>query len=391
MNAIADVPAYDTPFDQSEYDDRLDRLRREMEENRLDGLILTEPSDIFYLSGYDTQGFWAYQAMIIPADGPLTLVCFVEEVLHAEARGLLHAGYAFGGDHIRMTVETIEKCGLGNGRIGVDTWGRYLPVGVFQELERSLSAELVDIAGMAERQRLVKSPAEVAYIREAAAISNEVMGRVYDALRIGINDREIASILGCDSIRLGSDYFAMGPFVRFGPTMVEGHLTWQGRTFEPGHVAELEVAAVRRRYNAPILRYAVAGPIEGDLAVCAEAVQLGMEAVREATRPGAVGSEVRQAAYEVGTDHLRRNGVEATYLPGGYSVGIGYPPDWTEADIITASSNYVLQPNVLFHFVSFFQLPESRIGTSDVVLVTEDGCEFLNTLQAGPIALANAG
>ena len=113
MTDIADVPAYDIPFDQSEYDDRLDRLRRAMEEQRLDGLILTEPSDIYYLSGYDTQGFWAYQAMIIPADGPLTLVCFVEEVLHAEARGLQHAGYAFGGDHIRMTVETVEKCGSG--------------------------------------------------------------------------------------------------------------------------------------------------------------------------------------------------------------------------------------------------------------------------------------
>ena len=84
---IADVPAYDIPFDRAEYDARIHRLRLAMEAERLDGLILTEPSDIYYLSGYDTQGFWAYQAMIAPADGPLTLVCFVEEVLHAEARG----------------------------------------------------------------------------------------------------------------------------------------------------------------------------------------------------------------------------------------------------------------------------------------------------------------
>ena len=384
---IADVPAYDIPFDRAEYDARIHRLRLAMEAERLDGLILTEPSDIYYLSGYDTQGFWAYQAMIAPADGPLTLVCFVEEVLHAEARGLQHAGYAFGGDHIRTTVETVERCGLGKGRIGVDVWGRYLPAGVFRELERALSAELVDIGRMAEEQRLVKSPAEVAYMREAAAVSNEVMGRVYEAMRIGVNDREIASIFSSDSIRLGSDYFAMGPYVRFGPTMVEGHLTWQGRTFEPGHVAELEVAAVRRRYNAPILRYAAAGPIEGDLAVCAEAARLGMEAVRGAARPGAAGREVRRAAYDAGTEHLRAEGVDAAYLPGGYSVGIGYPPDWTEADIITASSGYVLQPNMLFHMVSFFQLPSARVGTSEVVLVTEDGCEFLNTLQPGPIAV----
>ena len=387
MTEIADVPAYDVPFGAAEYGDRLGRLRARMVERELDGLLLTEPSDIFYLSGYDTQGFWAYQALIVPSDGPLTLVCFVEEVLHAEARGLRHAGYAFGGDHVRMTAETLEASGLGNARIGVDIGGRFLPVGVYQELDRSLSAELVDIGRMCEEQRLVKSPAEVAYIREAAAISNEVMGRAYQAMRIGVNDREIASILTCDSIRLGSDYFSMGPYSRFGPTMVEGHLAWQGRIFEYGHLAELEVAAVRRRYNAPILRYVVGGPIEGDVAVCAEAAQLGMEAVRETTKPGVTGKAVHRAAYEAGMDHIRSRGVEATYLPGAYSIGIGYPPDWTEADIVTAFSDYALAPNVLFHMVSFFMLPGSRIGTSDIVLVTGDGCEFLNTLQPGPVSV----
>ena len=388
MSDIADVPAYDIPFDQSEYDDRLHRIRVGMEERELDGLLLTEPSDIYYLSGYDTQGFWAYQALVVPAEGPMTIVCFVEEVLHAEARGLQHAGYAFGADHAQMTVETLATCGLSSARIGVDIGGRYLPVEVYQELERTLSAELVDVARMPEEQRLVKSPAELLYMREAAAISNEVMSRAYEAMRIGVNDREIASILTCESIRLGSDYFSMGPYSRFGPTMVEGHLAWQGRTFERGHLAELEVAAVRRRYNAPILRYAVGGPIEGDVAVCSEAARLGMEAVREATKPGVTGSEVQEAAYAVGIDYLRSHGVAATYLPGGYSVGIGYPPDWTEADIITAYSDYVLQPNVLFHMVSFFLLPGVRVGTSDLVLVTDDGCEFLNTLESGPISVS---
>ena len=389
MTTIANVPAYDIPFEQAEYDARLAGLRGKMAESDVDGLLLTEPSDIYYLSGYDTQGFWAYQALVAPADGPLTLVCFVEEILHAEARNLNHAGYAFGGDHVRTTIETLKSLGLAEARIGIDIGGRYLPVAAYQAIEQELTrAELVDIGGMAEEQRLVKSPAEIAYIREAAAISNEVMARVYENLRIGINDREVASILSCDSIKMGSDYFAMGPYVRFGPAVGEGHLTWQGRTFEPGYVAELEVAAVRRRYNAPILRYAVAGPIEGDTAVCAEAAQLGIEAVRAATKPGVTGKEVRQAAFEAGTDHLRTKGVQATFLPGGYSVGIGYPPDWTEADIITSESDYVLQPNMLFHMVSFFQLPKSQIGTSDIVLVTEDGCELLNTLRPGPLAVA---
>ena len=359
-----------------------------MAESALDGLLLTEPSDIYYLSGYDTQGFWAYQALLVPADGPLTLVCFVEEILHAEARGLDHIGYAFGGDHVQATVTALEQAGLSRSRIGVDIGGRYLPVAVYQQIEEALDgAELVDIGRMAEEQRLIKSAAEIAYIKEASVISNTVMGRVYEAMRVGVNDREIASILSCDSIRLGSDYFAMGPFARFGPTMVQGHLTWQGRILEQGQAAELELAAVRRRYNAPILRYALAGPIEGDYAVAAEAVKAGLDAVAQTARPGAVGSEVRSAAYEAGTEHLERNGVDAAYYPGGYSIGIAYPPDWTEADIITETSDYVLRPNVVFHMVSFLQLPDARAGTSDIVVVTEDGCELLSTLEPGPVSV----
>ena len=385
---VADVPAYDIPFDPTEYDDRLIRLRTEMEERGLQGVVLTEPADIYYLSGYDTQGFWAYQALVVPFDGPLTLVCFVEEVGHAEARGLEHVGYSFGGDHVAATVATIERAGLAHARLGVDQGGRYLPAAVLREIGAGLpNASIVDISDLMEGLRLVKSPAEIAYIREASVISNDVMGTAVEAMSIGVSDRSIAMILTSGSIAQGSDYFAMGPYVRFGPTMVEGHLTWQGRRFEKGDVAELEVAAVRRRYNAPVLRYVVAEPTEPHLEVASEASRLGIQAAVAATAPGVLGSEVQAAAYEAGFEYVTQHGVAGTYLPDGYSVGIGYPPDWTEADVIAASSEYVLEPNMVFHMVSLFLFPQARIGTSELVIVTDEGCEALNTLDPGPVVV----
>ena len=321
-------------------------------------------------------------------DGSLTLVCFIEEIGHAEARGLQHVGYEFGGDYVAETVATIGRLGMHQSRLGFDLGSRYLPAAAFQEIERRLErAKIVDISGLMENLRLVKSEAEIAYIRDASGISNKVMGDALEAMAIGVSDRTIAMILSCGSIANGSDYFAMGPYVRFGRTMSQGHLTWQGRRFEEGDAAELEVAAVRRRYNAPILRYAVAGTLEGHLAVAAQASRLGMEAVSAVTAPGKLGREVRAAAFEAGSGYVADHGVEATYLPNGYSVGIGYPPDWTEADVITASSEYVLRPNMVFHMVSLFLFPEERIGTSDIVIVTETGCELLNTLDPGPIAV----
>ena len=385
MTEVADVLARDNPFAAEEYTERLTRLRGRMERLEVDALLLTEPADIFYLTGYDTAGYWAYQALVVPADGEMTLVCFIEEGLAAEARNLDYAGYAFGEDHVKTTIGTLTAKGLARERIGIDISGRYLPAAVFDELKRQLSAaSIVDASGVMEDERLIKSPAELRYIREASAISNQVASNALDVCEVGVSDRLVSAVIAADCIKLGSDYPAMGPFVRFGPAIFEGHVTWQGLTLEKGWIGHMELAAVRRRYHAPISRYVIARPLDGDLAAATEGVKIGLDTVAAVAAPGKTGAEVRGAAYEAGMDHLRSAGLDGDYLPGGYSIGIGYPPDWTEADLITATSEYVLQPNMAFHMVSFFLFPPLRMGISEVFIVTEDGNERLNTIDGAP-------
>ena len=169
--------------------------------------------------------------------------------------------------------------------------------------------------------------------------------------------------------------------------MLEGHLTWQGMTLEEGWIGHMELAAVRRRYNAPIGRYFMARPIEGDLAAAAEGVKLGIDTVAATAAPGRTGKQVSRTAHEVGMDHFRSAGLEGVYAPNGYSIGIGYPPDWTEADVITPTSEYVLAPNMAFHMVSFSSFRRIAWETSEVFIVTEDGCERLNTLDPGPTSV----
>jgi Xaa-Pro dipeptidase len=375
---VVDRVSYGWPFERSVFDDRLRRLRTDMERRDLGAVVATEPGDIYRLTGYDTQGYWNHQALVVLRDEPARLVCFIEEVKHAEARDVKPVGYRFGEDHVAKIVGLLRGRDLADG-VGIDASSRYLAVGTYLRLRDELhDIPLVDVSDLLEDHRLVKSSEEIRYLSEALQISNEVLRDSIDNLGIGVNDREIAAQMCSDAIALGSDYFTQSPYVRFGPSMVEGHLTWQGRVLNAGDAVELEIAAVVRRYTAPIVRFAIAGPMRGRYADGAEVALEGMRRVRAAMRPGVRGADVWAEAYAAG------DGTGLDYLPGGYSVGVGYPPDWTESDVVTATSKRQLSPGMVIHMVSFCQLPTARVGTGDVLLVTTEGCRSLAAFPLGP-------
>jgi Xaa-Pro dipeptidase len=375
---VVERMSYDWPFERSVFTDRVRRLREDMAQHGFGALIVTEPSDIYRLTGYDTQGYWNHQALLVLHEDPLRLVCFVEEVGHAEARAVVPVGYRFGEDPVVKIVKLLRS-GDVDGAIGIDAMSRYLAVDAYLRLRDELpGVELVNASGLLEAQRLIKSPDEVAYLTEALRISNEVLRDSIDNLGIGVLDRAIAAQMSFDAIALGSDYFTQSPYVRFGPSMVEGHLTWQGRKLAPGDAVELEIAAVIRRYTAPVVRFAVADRIQGRYREAAEVSLDGIQRARKAMRPGARGSDVWGDAYAAA------DGTGLYYLPGGYSVGVGYPPDWTESDLITATSRRELRAGMVIHMVSFCQLTTARVGTGDVILITDDGCTSLAPFPMGP-------
>jgi Xaa-Pro aminopeptidase len=118
--------------------------------------------------------------------------------------------------------------------------------------------------------------------------------------------------------------------------------------------------------------------MEGRYRDGAEVALEGMRRVRTAMRPGVRGADVWAEAHAV----AYRTGLD--YLPGGYSVGVGYPPDWTESDLVTATSKRELRAGMVIHMVSFCQLPTERVGTGDVLLITDDGCVSLAAFPLGP-------
>ena len=93
----------------------------------------------------------------------------------------------------------------------------------------------------------------------------------------------------------------------------------------------------------------------------------------EATKPGNTCHDVAIAFWEV----LEKHGVEKESR-AGYSIGLGYPPDWGEhtLSIREKRNDSFLEPNVTYHLMCGMWMDTWGLELSESIRVTQDGCEL---------------
>ena len=141
----------------------------------------------------------------------------------------------------------------------------------------------------------------------------------------------------------------------------------------------LEVPGCVRRYGAALMRSAVVAPVSAELERMADVSRQALESMMRAIRPGRPLGEVWQVWANVlakaGFFHRRRT---------GYSIGVNFPPDWGEAQILafSPSEGRLLEPNMTFHIPSNVQVfGKAMMSTSETVLITSSGCELLTSFD----------
>jgi Xaa-Pro dipeptidase len=305
--------------------------------------------------------------------------------------GVDHVGYGDDEDAGHAAVAALRRLGIGDGRVGVDRSSMFLPAGVWEEMEQGLpSVEWVDTSrspsdverfrtGLVDEVRLVKSEAELGYIRRAAAISDRAVMAGLDAAAVGVNEKEVAAAVYGEMIRSGSDYPGFVPLIRSSETLMQEHSTWRDRSLQHGEKLFLELSGATARYHAPLTRmaYVDAAPREAERA---QTLALdAFDAVVAALRPGVETGVVYEAWQQVvdgglGHSRLRRHHC-------GYSVGIGFPPSWVGSSTVLGirrEGRVRIAAGMTFHVLSWITDP--NLGdhfVSDTVAVFEDGADVL--------------
>ncbi len=369
-------------FSLEEYRRRYDAVQDGMRRLGLEALLVRGPENICYLTGYETPGYYKYHALLLSQDEPVLILRRFEEPNVWEFSWLTRTVPV--EDHeppARVTAQTIERMGLGDKRIGVEKSGWFFSVEEYETLRSTLpKAALVEASSVVEQARVVKSDEEIAMMRRAARIADLATQAGIDAVAAGRTEDEIAAEVHRVAVLHGSEYMGLPPFVLSGERTCLPHGTWRGRTIQPGDPVYFEVSAAKFRYSAALMRCVSIGEPGPRVRALAEAVIGGLEAGMAAIKPGVTCEAVDTACRSViegagfGKHFTHRT---------GYSIGVNFPPDWGEGQILSLRQGEPtrLHANMTFHMVPLCLVyREVGIGFSATVRVTQTGCEELTSL-----------
>ena len=374
-------------FPESEYRDRLSRVRAAMERAGIDVLLVHSVVDNCYLCGY--QSLWpeAYACLVVPRHGePFMQVGEIEGAL-AVLQGYVTdiVTFSWVGSDIAPSqlAGLLADRGFRNAHIGVQMGSIEmglrgpLDARAYLRLKELLpNAEFVDATRLLFDIRVVKSPAEIDHLRRAGAISAKGMQAAIEAAEAGSSENRLSALAARVMIDAGSDPFSIDPITSAGHRSGWFHTTFKRETLRPGDHVLLEFGGCWHRYTAPMMRTVILGR-PGDTAKrIMEANRRTLELLYSGVRAG-------RTAHEVAVDV--KKGVEEVddmiFRSGhfGYSIGLGFPPTWTDGPMYIAEGNErVLEVGMTFHTPHSFRVPaQFVIGASETIAVTEAGCEIL--------------
>jgi ectoine hydrolase len=382
------------PFEAAEYQARLANIRSQMSRHGLDLLIVNDVANQHYITAYDGWSFYTPQVVIVPLAGEPVWIGRAMDAAGGRLTAWMqpHNVVGFPEDHVqhadRHPMDWIGKWivdkGWGAGRIGIELEAYYYSPKAHARLTAALpNATFVDADLLVNWIRAVKSPAEIAYLRQGARLAEAAVKKAYEIIAPGI--RECDAIAAIQTAQYGGladfagDITALPPTILAGENASAPHLLWSERKFAAGETIALELAGACRHYTAGLARTMQLGKKPQNVADLEKAVIEGMNAVLAATRPGKRAHDV-EAAWRAA---IARHGLKKESRIG-YSIGLAYPPDWGEHTIsLRQGDQTVLAPGHVVHAILGMWMQGWGIEISETILITAAGCEALTQFPRG--------
>lgn len=370
---LAELPnAPEAVFDDAEFSQRRQRVLAAMDAAGLDALLLTDPADLYYLSGYRTFEVSVHTAGVFSADGLVLQVPSIETgpaMMTARADRVL--GYRWEG--VAEVIEPLLDTLAPYPTIGVDGWSPTLRSALRQQLESRLGFNrLVEAGSVLDGVRIVKSDAELDCLKQSASITSAGLQAASAAVKAGALDSHIAAVGARALHDAGSEFMSMQPIVTTGVRSSVIHLNHERRVIEPNDAVFLEFGSSYLRYTAPMMRTLIAGRASDNMRRTADTCRSVFEALCAAMKPGATfddAARAGQAALAPLTDEVFFSGVF------GYAVGAQFPPSWVEGSgYIALGELKTFESSMVFHLPLCLRRPGAfGIGLSDTVVVTDQG------------------
>lgn len=373
-------------FSRDEYQRRVDKTRKAMEAAGLELLIVSDPSNMNWLTGYDGWSFYVHQVVLLSLGGEPVWFGRGQDANGALRTCFMDPSNIIGyPDHYVQSTERhpmdylsakIEERGWENLSIGVEMDNYYFSAAAFASLQRHLpNARFQDANALVNWQRAVKSAQELDYMRMAGKKVEKIHARILEKAEPGLRKCDLVADIYDAGLRYdalldaGGDYPAIVPLVPSGSDAAAPHLTWDDQPMKAGEGTFFEVAGVHNRYHCPLSRTLYLGKPPQKFLDAEQAVLEGLEAGLEIAKAGNLCEDIAHAFFRV----LKKHGITKDNRTG-YPIGLSYPPDWGERTMsLRSGDTSILEENMTFHFMTGlwmedwgFEITESIvIGTNE--------------------------
>ncbi|WP_420335039.1 ectoine hydrolase DoeA [Roseibium sp.] len=377
-------------FTRDEYERRIAKTRSAMETAGVEFLIVSDPSSMAWLTGYDGWSFYVHQAVLLGLDSDPVWFGRGQDAQGALRTCFMNPDNIIGyPDHYVQSTERhpmdylaarIEERGAGSLRIGVEMDNYWFSAASFAALQKGLpNARFHDVTALVNWQRAVKSEQELAYMRTAGKLVEKIHARILEKAEPGLRKCDLVADIYDAGLRYdpgldaGGDYPAIVPLLPSGSDAAAPHLTWDDKPMKSGEGTFFEVAGAYRRYHCPLSRTLFLGKPTQTFLDAEKAVLEGMEAGLDAARAGNLCEDIALAFFAV----LKKHGITKDNRTG-YPIGLSYPPDWGERTMsLRSGDRSVLEENMTFHFMTGLWMEDWGFEITESIVIRDGAPECL--------------
>lgn len=370
-------------FTADEFATRLARVRDALTRANLDWLLVFHPVSIHWLTGSDAKSYQEFQCLFVSAaPGPIGVMTREGERNEFRDDAIVDRIWTWGGGEAENPIVRFERLagelGLDRARVGMEVPAYYLHPHHYVQIKQMLGSALVaEPTNLIHDLKLVKSPAELGYIRRASSIADEAMAVFAGALRDGVTELGVAAKVYDALLSSGSGLAASPINLVSGERSCFSHGAPTERRMRQGDFGNVEYGAAYRRYTTTIGRQFCLGAPTARMRELYDLVRRACDACITEIRDGVPAVVPHEAAKrvitEAGLDHGRVH-------TSGYGLAPGFPPTWGEPMHMIGGSTYTLRAGMVVSVEPPAFLGDERFGARiiDNVLVTDGGAELLS-------------
>ncbi|OGD87033.1 hypothetical protein A2870_01845 [Candidatus Curtissbacteria bacterium RIFCSPHIGHO2_01_FULL_41_11] len=350
--------------------DNLKKVRELIRKNGLDGFLVTNPTNIYYLTGFKGLLSADREAYLVLAKAPafITARLYQSEAKAVRKNGLQIAIAKERNEMLKLAINKLQKCA----KVGFEK--NNLLFGEYEELKQGLLAKLTATENFIENLRVIKTEEEINKIEKAQIISQKAFKEILKTLKVGQTEAEIAHNLLSIIHSLGGEGLAFESIVASGPNSGRPHHKTGSRKISKGEILLLDFGARYQNYHADLSRTIFIGKANPEHKKIYHHVK---NAQQKAIKKISHGIKSNMA-FRAANDHFKGERLEKYFLHGlGHGIGL----EIHEEPYLRPSRETTLQNNMVFSVEPGLYFPWGGVRIEDLVVIKNGRAKVLGKTQ----------